>query len=126
MSVAAARPPQAPGARPPRPAAAKRKPGRLDDSGLSHLVGYAASRAALELRKVFTRHMDAHHEKANRTYFITQDSRFLGAGANSAGAEAIVASSVLVINSLGAMTTASLTWASSAKTQAGWLSIQQI
>ena len=41
-------------------AAPKRKPGRLDDSGLSHLVGYAASRAALELRKVFTRHMDAH------------------------------------------------------------------
>ena len=29
----------------------------LDDAALSHLVGYAASRAALELRKVFTRHM---------------------------------------------------------------------
>jgi DNA-binding MarR family transcriptional regulator len=31
----------------------------LDDSALSHLVGYATSRAALEMRKVFTRHMDA-------------------------------------------------------------------
>ena len=29
----------------------------LDDAALSHLVGYAASRAALELRKVFTRNM---------------------------------------------------------------------
>lgn len=39
-------------------AAAPRKPARhLDDAALSHLVGYAASRAALELRKVFTRHM---------------------------------------------------------------------
>ncbi|MCE9658886.1 MAG: MarR family transcriptional regulator [Burkholderiales bacterium] len=60
MSVAAVRPTPAPGARPPRPAAAKRQPGRLDDSGLAHLVGYAASRAALELRKVFTVHMDPH------------------------------------------------------------------
>ena len=32
---------------------------RLDDAGLSHLVGHAASRAALELRKVFARHMAA-------------------------------------------------------------------
>ena len=30
----------------------------LDDSALAHLVGYAAARAALELRKVFTHHMD--------------------------------------------------------------------
>jgi len=30
----------------------------LDESALGHLVGYAASRAALELRKVFARHMD--------------------------------------------------------------------
>ena len=29
----------------------------LDASGLTHLVGYAASRAALEMRKVFVRHM---------------------------------------------------------------------
>jgi DNA-binding MarR family transcriptional regulator len=29
----------------------------LDSTGLTHLVGYAASRAALELRKVFTQHM---------------------------------------------------------------------
>jgi len=29
----------------------------LDDAALAHLVGYAASRAALELRKVFARHM---------------------------------------------------------------------
>ncbi|MEO5882527.1 MAG: MarR family transcriptional regulator [Caldimonas sp.] len=35
------------------------KPGRLDESGLFNLVGYAASRAALELRKVFTQHMEA-------------------------------------------------------------------
>ena len=41
-------------------AAPKRKPGRLDDSALAHLVGYAASRASLELRKVFTRHMEPH------------------------------------------------------------------
>ncbi len=30
----------------------------LDDAALGHLVGYAASRAALELRKVFARHME--------------------------------------------------------------------
>ena len=30
----------------------------IDDSGLSHLVGYAASRASLEMRKVFSRHME--------------------------------------------------------------------
>ncbi len=30
----------------------------LDESGLAHLVGYAASRAALELKKVFTSRMD--------------------------------------------------------------------
>ena len=29
----------------------------LDATGLTHLVGYAASRAALEMRKVFVRHM---------------------------------------------------------------------
>jgi len=44
--------------------AERRKSGRkasrreLDDSALVHLVGYAASRAALELRKVFARHME--------------------------------------------------------------------
>ncbi len=32
--------------------------GRLDDSALAHLVGYAASRAGLELRKVFLLHME--------------------------------------------------------------------
>lgn len=32
---------------------------QLDDSALAHLVGYASSRAALELRKVFTQHMEA-------------------------------------------------------------------
>ncbi len=37
---------------------AKAAPRRLDDSGLAHLVGYAASRAALELRKVFVGHME--------------------------------------------------------------------
>jgi DNA-binding MarR family transcriptional regulator len=30
----------------------------LDDSALAHLVGYAASRAAIELRKVFAQHME--------------------------------------------------------------------
>ena len=41
-------------------AAAERKARRreLDDAALAHLVGYAASRAALELRKVFARHME--------------------------------------------------------------------
>ena len=33
--------------------------GELDASRLTHLVGYAASRAAIEMRKVFTRHMGA-------------------------------------------------------------------
>ncbi len=37
---------------------AKAAPRRLDDSGLAHLVGYAASRAALEMRKVFAGHME--------------------------------------------------------------------
>ena len=32
-------------------------PGPLDTTGLTHLVGYAASRAAIEMRKVFARHM---------------------------------------------------------------------
>ena len=56
--MAAARATSGRAARPAATAGAARKPG-LDDSGLYHLVGYAASRAALELRKVFTRHMDA-------------------------------------------------------------------
>lgn len=30
----------------------------VDDTGLAHLVGYAASRAAIELRKVFATHME--------------------------------------------------------------------
>nr|HET7859695.1 MarR family transcriptional regulator [Caldimonas sp.] len=39
--------------------AARKAPRReLDDAALAHLVGYAASRAALELRKVFARHME--------------------------------------------------------------------
>ena len=33
-------------------------PGPLDTTGLTHLVGYAASRAAIEMRKVFARHME--------------------------------------------------------------------
>ena len=33
--------------------------GDLDASRLTHLVGYAASRAAIEMRKVFTHHMAA-------------------------------------------------------------------
>ena len=58
MTVAAARPPSARTARIAGPAAPAAKPGRLDDSGLHPLVGYAASRAALELRKVFAAHME--------------------------------------------------------------------
>ena len=38
-------------------AAAKKTPRDLDDSALAHLVGYATSRASLEMRKVFARHM---------------------------------------------------------------------
>jgi DNA-binding MarR family transcriptional regulator len=38
---------------------AKPAPRGLDDSALRHLVGYAASRAALEMRKVFVGHMEA-------------------------------------------------------------------
>jgi DNA-binding MarR family transcriptional regulator len=37
---------------------AKPAPRGLDDSALAHLVGYAASRAALEMRKVFSAHME--------------------------------------------------------------------
>lgn len=33
------------------------RPGRLDQSRLHHLVGYAASRASIELKKVFARHL---------------------------------------------------------------------
>jgi len=33
------------------------KADRLDDRSLAHLVGYAASRAALEMRKVFQQHV---------------------------------------------------------------------
>ena len=36
----------------------KSTPRELDDSSLAHLVGYAASRASLEMRKVFARHME--------------------------------------------------------------------
>ena len=39
------------------PAAAAPLTDALDASRLTHLVGYAASRAAIEMRKVFTRHM---------------------------------------------------------------------
>ena len=38
-------------------AASGRRLAELDTSRLAHLVGYASSRAALELRKTFTRHM---------------------------------------------------------------------
>ena len=37
--------------------AAARRATELDASRLTHLVGYAASRAAIELKKTFTRHM---------------------------------------------------------------------
>ena len=57
MTVAAPRASAERAARSAAAPAAARKPGRLDDAGLYHLVGYAASRAALELRKVFMRHM---------------------------------------------------------------------
>ena len=58
MTVAAARPPAERAARSVAAPAAARKPGRVDDAGLYHLVGYATSRAALELRKVFAAHME--------------------------------------------------------------------
>ncbi len=50
----------APRARAPvtKPAEPRRAARPLDDSALNHLVGYAASRAALEMRKVFSRHME--------------------------------------------------------------------
>ena len=48
---AAANAPTAPAQHPPRH-------GPLDEGGLDHLVGYAASRAAIEMRKVFLRHME--------------------------------------------------------------------
>ncbi len=38
-------------------AVSARRPAELDASRLTHLVGYAASRAAIELRKTFARHM---------------------------------------------------------------------
>ena len=44
-----------PGSSEPVPASAD----ALDQSRLTHLVGYAASRAAIEMRKVFTHHMAA-------------------------------------------------------------------
>jgi DNA-binding MarR family transcriptional regulator len=49
-------------ARRPRPAAprGRRVTAALDDSALAHLVGYAASRAAIELKKVFAQHMAPH------------------------------------------------------------------
>jgi DNA-binding MarR family transcriptional regulator len=42
---------------PPGDADAAERPGRLDQSRLHHLVGYAASRASIELKKVFARHL---------------------------------------------------------------------
>lgn len=41
----------------PGEAEATDRPGRLDQSRLHHLVGYAASRASIELKKVFARHL---------------------------------------------------------------------
>ena len=46
-----------PAARAPA-ARGRRVTSALDDAALAHLVGYAASRAALELRKVFALHME--------------------------------------------------------------------
>ncbi len=43
---------------PERLARRKRATPTLDDSALSHLVGYAATRASLELKKVFALHME--------------------------------------------------------------------
>jgi len=49
----------APEAAPVPPAGKRKTPRRaLEDSALAHLVGYAASRAALEMRKVFARNME--------------------------------------------------------------------
>ena len=51
---------RAPTDMPPRSPA----PGELDQSRLMHLVGYAASRASIELKKTFARHMGALDLKA--------------------------------------------------------------
>jgi len=56
--AAAATSAQAPAAVGGRKTARKAPRRALDDSALAHLVGYAASRAALEMRKVFARHME--------------------------------------------------------------------
>ena len=57
--TAAARPAHAPSAAASGRKSARKAPRRaLDDSALAHLVGYAASRAALEMRKVFAQHME--------------------------------------------------------------------
>ena len=48
---------RSPAARAPAPRG-RRVTSVLDDAALVHLVGYAASRAALELRKVFALHME--------------------------------------------------------------------
>jgi DNA-binding MarR family transcriptional regulator len=40
-------------------------PGGLDQSRLTHLVGYAASRAAIQLKKVFARQLGPLHLKAS-------------------------------------------------------------
>jgi DNA-binding MarR family transcriptional regulator len=55
-AAAAGKPAAAPAQR--RTGARKAPRRELDDSALAHLVGYAASRAALEMRKVFARHME--------------------------------------------------------------------
>lgn len=46
-----------PGAPPAGDGEAADRHGRLDQSRLHHLVGYAASRASIELKKVFARHL---------------------------------------------------------------------
>jgi DNA-binding MarR family transcriptional regulator len=42
---------------PKRPGAASADPAPLDQSRLTHLVGYAATRASITLRQVFSRHL---------------------------------------------------------------------
>lgn len=50
-------PPAADGSAPPAKPAASRRPEALDQSGLTHLMGYAATLASVELKKSFRKHL---------------------------------------------------------------------
>ena len=50
-------PPAADGSAPPAKPTASRRPEALDQSGLTHLMGYAATLASVELKKSFRKHL---------------------------------------------------------------------